>query len=198
MPTRTGILYLVSGPSGSGKTTLCRRLADEGEAVYSTSCTTRQARDGEKDGHDYYFLSKDEFNQRVNSGEFLEHAEVHGNDYGTLKSEVLEYLSQGTDVVMDIDVQGAEQVRACNDPEIQTALVDLFVMPPSEDELLKRLTGRGTDSDEVIAIRMKNAMEEIAHWQKYSYRLISQTKEEDYSTFVSLLQAERLRVSRLT
>lgn len=194
---RTGILLLVSGPSGSGKTTLCRRLADEGEAVYSTSCTTRPAREGEKDGHDYFFLTREEFSRRVDAGDFLEHAEVHGNFYGTLKSEVLDHLSQGTDVVMDIDVQGAELVRDCSDPEIRKALVDLFVMPPTEDELLQRLTGRGTDTEEVIALRMKNALEEIEYWPKYTYRLISLTREEDYGNFKALLAAERMRISRL-
>lgn len=197
MPDRTGILLLVSGPSGSGKTTLCRRLADEGEAVYSTSCTTRPAREGEKDGHDYFFLTREEFSRRVDAGDFLEHAEVHGNFYGTLKSEVLDHLSQGTDVVMDIDVQGAELVRDCSDPEIRKALVDLFVMPPTEDELLQRLTGRGTDTEEVIALRMKNALEEIEYWPKYTYRLISLTREEDYGNFKALLAAERMRISRL-
>ena len=108
MSSRTGILLLVSGPSGSGKTTLCRKLANDGEAVYSTSCTTRPMREGEKDGHDYHFLTRDEFMLRAESGDFLEHAEVHGNFYGTLKSEVLDHLHKGTDVVMDIDVQGAQ------------------------------------------------------------------------------------------
>lgn len=194
---RTGILLLVSGPSGSGKTTLCRRLADEGEAVYSTSCTTRPARDGERDGHDYYFLSRDSFDQKVRDGDFLEYAEVHGNFYGTLKSEIIGHLASGTDVVMDIDVQGADQVRACQDTGIRAALVDLFVMPRTEDELRKRLAGRGSDTDDVIELRMKNALGEITHWTKYKYRLLSETREEDYLQFKSLLIAERLRVSRL-
>lgn len=197
MTSRTGILLLVSGPSGSGKTTLCRRLADEDEAHYSISCTTRSAREGEVNGKDYHFLSKEDFTARIAAGELLEHAEVHGNFYGTLKSEVLERLEKGTDVVMDIDVQGAEQVRACSDAMIQKALIDLFVMPPSEEELSARLTGRGTDADDVIALRMKNALEEIEHWPKYSYRLLSATREEDYLNFKSLILAERLRVSRL-
>lgn len=197
MPQRTGILLLVSGPSGSGKTTLCRRLADEGEARYSTSCTTRPARPGEKHGHDYFFLSREDFAAKIANAEFLEHALVHENHYGTLKAEVLEHLSQGRDVVMDIDVQGAAQVRSCADPEIRKALVDLFVMPPSEEELLQRLTARNTDTEEVIALRMKNALEEMAHWPHYQYRLLSATREEDYTRFKALLMAERLRVSRL-
>ncbi|MDF1713691.1 MAG: guanylate kinase [Akkermansiaceae bacterium] len=197
MTSRTGILLLVSGPSGSGKTTLCRRLADEKEAHYAISCTTRPPREGEVDGRDYHFLSKDDFTARIDGGEFLEHAEVHQNYYGTLKSEVLNHLAAGTDVVMDIDVQGADQVRSCPDTQIKTALIDLFVMPPSEEELLARLTGRGTDAEEVIALRMKNALEEMRHWPEYSYRIISATREEDYLNFKSLILAERLRVSRL-
>jgi guanylate kinase len=194
---RTGILLLVSGPSGSGKTTLCRRLADEGEAIYSTSCTTRPSRESERDGHDYHFLNRETFQQKVSHGEFLEYAEVHGNFYGTLKTEVLNHLAAGIDVVMDIDVQGADQVRGCNDTSIQAALVDLFVMPQSEDELLKRLTGRGSDAQEVIELRMKNALGEIGNWPKYTYRLLSDTREQDYHQFKSLMLAERLKVSRL-
>lgn len=196
--TRSGILLLVSGPSGSGKTTLCRRLADENEAHYSISCTTRLPRPGEVDGTHYHFLSKEAFRRKVEKEEFLEQAEVHGNFYGTLRSEVLEYLAAGTDVVMDIDVQGAELVRSCANPGIQLALIDLFVMPPSEQELEARLTGRGTDTPDVISLRMKNALEEMQHWPEYSYRLVSSTREEDYLRFKSLLLAERLRVSRLT
>lgn len=194
---RTGILLLVSGPSGSGKTTLCRRLADEGEAIYSTSCTTRPTREGERDGHDYHFLSPEAFQQKVANDEFIEHAKVHGNCYGTLKSEVIDHLAAGTDVVMDIDVQGADQVRACTEPSICASLVDLFVMPATEHELLKRLTGRGSDAQDVIELRMKNALEEIEYWPKYSYRLLSDTREQDYSRFKAILTAERLKVSRL-
>jgi guanylate kinase len=195
--SRTGILLVVSGPSGSGKTTLCRRLADEEEAHYSISCTTRAPRNGEVNGKDYHFLDRDDFTKRIQTGNFLEHAEVHGNHYGTLKSEVLNYISKGVDVVMDIDVQGATLVRACEDPEIQTALTDLFVMPPSKGELRARLTGRGTDTDDIIALRMKNALDEIEHWPSYSYRLLSATREEDYTRFKSLIISERLRISRL-
>lgn len=194
---RSGILYLVSGPSGSGKSTLCRRLAAEGEAEFSVSCTTRQPRFGETHGKEYFFLTEEEFVARIEAGDFLEHALVHGNRYGTLRSEVLERLKAGTDVVMDIDVQGAEQVRTNSDPAIQRSLVDLFVMPPDEVELERRLRGRGTDSDEVIALRLKNAIEEMSHWREYRYRLVSASFEDDYSRFKTLLVAERMRVSRL-
>ena len=188
---------MVSGPSGSGKTTLCRRLADEKEAHYSISCTTRLPRDGEIDGKDYHFLTTKDFQSRIDASEFLEHAKVHENYYGTLKTEVVNQLAVGIDVVMDIDVQGANQVRSCSDSQIKVALIDLFVMPPSEEELRSRLTGRGTDTEEIIALRMRNALEEMEHWPEYSYRLISATREEDYLNFKSLMVAERLRVSRL-
>ena len=197
MSARTGILLVVSGPSGSGKTTLCRQLAESGEVHYSISCTTRQPRPGEINGKDYHFLTHEDFQRKLDAGEFLEHAVVHENLYGSLKSEVLSYLQTGNDVVMDIDVQGADQIRSCLDPEIQRAFVDLFVMPPSEEELHNRLAGRGTDSSEIIALRMTNALEEMQHWHRYSHRLLSSTKEQDYAKFQALLTAERLRVSRI-
>jgi guanylate kinase len=191
------MLLVVSGPSGSGKTTLCRRLADAGEARYSISCTTRQPRPGEVDGRDYHFLSREDFERRLAAGDFLEHAEVHGNLYGSLKSEALSRLGEGADVVMDIDVQGAQQVRNCEDPEIKRALVELFVMPPNGEELRARLTGRGTDSEETIALRMANALDEMRHWNEYTYVLHSSTREQDYARFLALVTAERLRVSRI-
>lgn len=197
MSARTGMLLVVSGPSGSGKTTLCRRLADSGEVRYSISCTTRSPRPGELNGRDYHFLDRTEFERRLAAGDFLEHAVVHGNLYGSLKSEVIARLAAGEDVVMDIDVQGAEQVRSCQDEEIRRSAVDLFVMPPSEAELLARLSGRGTDSQETISLRMTNALEEMSHWRKYTYLLLSSTREEDYARFLALVTAERMRITRM-
>lgn len=197
MSARTGILLVVSGPSGSGKTTLCRQLADSGEAHYSISCTTRLPRPGEQNGKDYHFLSGEDFRQQLETGDFLEHAVVHGNLYGSLKSEVVAYLQDGIDVVMDIDVQGADQVRSCQDVDIQRAFVDLFVMPPSEEELHARLSGRGTDSAETIALRMTNALDEMRHWRRYAYRLLSSTREQDSAQFQAIITAERLRISRI-
>lgn len=198
MSARTGMLLVVSGPSGSGKTTLCRQLADMGEVHYSISCTTRAPRPGEVDGRDYHFLSREDFAGKLDAGEFLESAEVHGNSYGSLKSEVLSYLSAGKDVVMDIDVQGAAQVRNCEDPEIRLAFEDLFVMPPGEDELRERLSGRGTDSEEVISLRMRNALEEMGHWREYSHVLLSSTREHDFARFQALVTAERMKSFRMT
>ena len=198
MSARIGILLVVSGPSGSGKTTLCRKLANFGEVHYSISCTTRLPRAGEENGKDYHFLTKGEFAAKLENGDFLEHAVVHGNLYGSLRSEVISFLEAGVDVVMDIDVQGADQIRAVGDRKIQDSLVDLFVLPPSEDELYNRLSGRGTDSAETISLRMENALEEMRHWRRYSYRIVSSSKEEDYGQFQALVTAERLRVSRLS
>lgn len=197
MSARTGILLVVSGPSGSGKTTLCRRLADSGEAHYSISCTTRAPRPGEQHGKDYHFLSKEEFFHQLEAGAFLEHAVVHGNLYGSLKSEVVSFLRDGVDVVMDIDVQGAGQVRDCEDPDIQRAFVDLFVMPPDDEALRERLSSRGTDSHETIELRMANALEEMRNWSLYSYLLVSSSREEDYAKFEALVTSERLRASRI-
>jgi len=197
MSARTGILLVVSGPSGSGKTTLCRLLAESGEVHYSISCTTRAPRPGETDGKDYHFLTREDFQQRLDAGDFLESALVHGNLYGSLKSDVTSYLSDGTDVIMDIDVQGADQIRTCPDAEIQRAVVDLFVLPPSEEILLKRLSDRATDSAETIALRMTNALEEMRHWHRYAYCLVSSSKEQDYAQGLALVTAERLRVSRI-
>jgi len=191
------MLLVVSGPSGSGKTTLCRRLADSGEARYSISCTTRAPRPGEANGRDYHFLTREEFVGRLEAGDFLEHAVVHGHLYGTLKAEVVSHLHNGLDVVMDIDVQGAEQIRTCGDPDIRRAAVDLFVMPPDENELYVRLADRGTDSGETIALRMTNALEEMKHWRKYTYLLVSSTREADFAKFTALVTAERLRVTRM-
>lgn len=198
MSARTGILLVVSGPSGSGKTTLCRQLADSGEAHYSISCTTRAPRPGEENEKDYHFLTEADFQRRLAAGDFLEHALVHGNLYGSLKSEVVSHLQAGRDVVMDIDVQGADHIRNCGDSEIRRAFVDLFVMPTSEEELHERLSGRGTDSPEIIALRMSNALEEMRHWKLYAYLLLSSTREEDYAKFQALVTTERLRVSRFS
>jgi guanylate kinase len=192
------MLLVVSGPSGSGKTTLCRRLADAGEVRYSISCTTRAPRPGEQNGHDYHFLDRPDFEERLAAGDFLEHALVHGNFYGSLKSEVIGHLEAGVDVVMDIDVQGASQIRQCTDPIIRRAFVDLFVMPRDEKELRARLSGRGTDSEEIIDLRMANALDEMKHQQAYTYLLLSSTREEDYVRFLSLVTAERMRTSRLS
>jgi guanylate kinase len=194
---RLGMLLVVSGPSASGKTTLCRRLSDEGQAVYSISCTTRAARAGEEHGRDYFFLTEEDFVERIGRGEFFEHAHVHGRRYGTLKSYVTENLMKGVDVVMDIDVQGAAQVRACQDALVQQCLVDVFILPPSVEELRSRLSGRGTESAEAVQLRLNNALQEMEHWKDYGYTLVSGSREEDARRFRSIVEAERMSGRRL-
>ena len=191
---RLGVLLVVSGPSGTGKTTLCRKLCEEGEAIFSVSCTTRAPRPGEVDGKDYFFLTEDDFVARIERGEFFEHANVHGRRYGTLKSYVTDNLKRGVDVLMDIAVQGAAQVRACDDELVKRCLTEVFVLPPSLEELNARLSGRGTESAEAVALRMKNAAAEVEHWPLYDYALVSGSREEDYARFKSILVSQRMRV----
>lgn len=189
-----GTLLIVSGASGSGKTTLCRRAEAAGLTAYSISCTTRAPRPGEKDGVDYYFLTPEEFAAKVAAGEFLEHACVHGNSYGTLRSEVVRLLESGQHVVMDIDVQGAASIRSCDDPTIRRAYADVYIHVPAA-ELEARLRGRQTDSEDTIRLRLHNAAMEDARQGEYQYCLISGDREQDYARFVALLSALSMRTS---
>ena len=187
-----GTLLIVSGPSGSGKTTLCRRAEAAGLTCYSISCTTRSPRPGEQNDVDYHFLSPAVFADKVQAGEFLEHAIVHGNRYGTLKADIIELLQAGRNVVMDIDVQGAASIRACSDPIIRRAYADVYiqVLP---DELEKRLRGRRTDAEDVILLRLRNAAEEDARQGEYQFSLVSGDRESDYARFTALLSALSMR-----
>ncbi len=197
-PSRLGILLVVSGPSGSGKTTLCRQLRDRQGCVYAVSCTTRAPRPGEQDGVDYHFLTESEFERRATRGEFLEHASVHNHHYGTLRSEVRRHLEHGVDVIIDIDTRGAALIRASDDPLVRRCHVDMFVMPPTLEELRRRLGDRATDDEATIQLRLVNAQNEIRHWPTYQYTLVSGTREQDYQRFEAVLLAERQRSSRLT
>lgn len=188
----SGSLIIVSGPSGSGKTTLCRRAEADGLTTYSISCTTRQPRPGEQDGVDYHFLTPELFAQKVAAGEFLEHATVHGNSYGTLKADIIDLLKQGKNVVMDIDVQGAASIRACADPDIRRAYADIYIHVPA-DELEARLRGRQTDSEDVIQLRLRNAAAEDARQGEYQFALVSGDREHDYARFLALLTALSMR-----
>ena len=195
---RKGILLLLSGPAGSGKSTLLRRaLSEDRNLVFSISCTTRSPREGETDGQDYHFLSDDEFSKRVENNEFLEHAEVHKWRYGTLSNAVVDILNKGKDVIMDIDVQGADQVRASKDPVISDALVDVFLTTSDTTELEKRLRGRDSEDEDTFQLRMQTAVDEIKRWRDYTYCILSGNHEKDFKVLSSILVAERMRVSRM-
>ena len=195
---RKGILLLLSGPAGSGKSTLLRRaLSEDRNLVFSISCTTRSPREGETDGQDYHFLSDDEFSKRVENNEFLEHAEVHKWRYGTLSNAVVDILNKGKDVIMDIDVQGADQVRDSKDPVISDALVDVFLTTSDTTELEKRLRGRDSEDEDTFQLRMQTAVDEIKRWRDYTYCILSGNHEEDFKVLSSILVAERMRVSRM-
>ena len=170
MTDRRGILIILSSPSGAGKSTLAGRLMKWDDTLsFSVSATTRQPREGEQDGREYYFRSHDEFRQMVAEDEMLEHAEVFDNLYGSPKGPVEEAISAGRDVIFDIDWQGGQQVRNSG---LAEDVVSIFILPPSIIELEKRLRSRAQDSDEVISARMKKSRDEISHWAEYDYCLI--------------------------
>ncbi len=193
---RRGILFLVSAPSGAGKSTLLNGLRPSADFFYSVSCTTRAPRTGEIDGADYHFISREEFQSRIQLGEFLEHAEVHGNYYGTLLSHVLQHLEKGSDVLLDIDVQGAANVR--ENAAVRGALCDVFLMPPSFHELRRRLLKRGTETPEQVEVRLHTASREMEFWRHYRYTVISGSAEDDMRNFRAIMCAERAMSARLT
>ncbi len=195
--TRYGILFVVSAPSGAGKTTLCAALRQTPDFVYSVSCTTRAPRAGELPGEDYHFISEHEFLSRVAAQEFLEHAKVHGDFYGTLRKPVLENLKNGVDVLIDIDTQGAAAIRNFDDPFIRQALTDVFIMPPDLEELRRRLIKRGTETSPQIELRLVNAAREMELWRDYRYTIISKSVEEDLMKFRHIMGAERIASRRL-
>ncbi|MBK1716210.1 guanylate kinase [Thiocystis violacea] len=187
-----GILFIVSAPSGAGKTSLVKALLarDPGLSL-SVSCTTRRARDGERDGVHYHFLDRDRFRAEIDQGAFLEHAEVFGNLYGTRAADVGRHLESGRDLILEIDWQGARQVR-----KRFPAAVGVFVLPPSIAELENRLRGRGTDSEAVIAGRMTQARDEMAHFAEYDYLVVNDRFETALDALAAITLAERQRLSR--
>ena len=200
MATKSPMLILISAPSGGGKTTLCQQLlAARPGMMRAVTCTTRPPRAGERDGIDYYFLNAEAFLKRVQAGNFLEHATVFGNSYGTLKSEVLGKLRQGNDVLLNVDVQGAATIRekAQEDPELRAALVTVFLTPPSLAVLEERLRKRGTDSPAVIQKRLSVARQEVAQWKNFDYLLLSASIAEDLRRMQVIIEAEQMRTARL-
>lgn len=188
-----GFLMVISAPSGTGKTTLCKRLlATLPDLRFSVSCTTRPPREGEKDGRDYHFISREEFGDRRVRGEFLEWGEIYGHLYGTSKRGIEEMIEEGYDVVLDIDPKGARNVK-----NIYPNAVFIFIMPPSVEILKERLRKRGSEADDVIKVRFDRAMEEIRANEWYDYVVFNDIIENSVSILRSVYIAERHRRSRL-
>jgi len=195
-----GIMLVISGPSGAGKTTVISGLRREmPELHFSVSCTTRPPRPGERDGVDYHFLRPDDFAARLATGDFLEHAEVHGHRYGTLRDEVVPWLERSEDVLLDIDLQGARQVAesARTEPLLNRCLERVFIAPPSLEELERRLHTRNTESPESRRRRLANARTELAAWAEYDFLIINRQPECAVTELRCLIAALRLRTRRL-
>ena len=196
---RTGNLIVLSGPSGVGKSTLVGEVRKALPYLeFSISCTTRQPRPGERDGREYYFLTPEEFEARSQAGGFVEEARVFANRYGTLKSEVLDRVARGVDVLLDIDVQGAMQIRQATerDPELKAVCEFVFIGPPSVEVLETRLRGRATDSEEQIRLRLDGARRELSHWRKYDYLVINDRVETAAAELEGLFRSFRLKTAR--
>ena len=191
---RRGLLIILSSPSGAGKSTLAARLrAWDSTLNFSVSATTRAPRPGEEHGREYYFHSREEFQDMVAKGDMLEHAEVFGNYYGSPKGPVEEAINAGRDVLFDIDWQGGQQVRAS---ALGKHVLSIFILPPSIPELERRLYARAQDSKEVIDGRMSKSRDEISHWPEYDYVLVNEDLDETEACLKTIVAAERLRLSQ--
>jgi guanylate kinase len=193
MKQRDGILFVVSAPSGAGKTTLCKGITDSLENLtHSISYTTRKPRSGEIDGRDYYFVTADRFRDMVQAGDFAEHAEVHANLYGTSKRVLDDMIREGVDVILDIDTQGARQIKSHF-----TTAVFVFIMPPSMAILEERLRNRKSDREDEIRKRMRRAVDEIRDYGLYDYIVVNRDFERALSELRSIVIAERCRTKLL-
>lgn len=190
--SKQGILFVVTGPSGVGKGTVLTKVRERKELYFSISATTRKPREGEQDGVHYYFLTKEQFEQKVAAGGFLEHAQFSGNYYGTPAEPIDRQLKEGKDILLEIEVQGAMQVRE-NRPDA----VRIFLAPPSFAELEKRLTGRGTEDAEAIRLRLETAKHELTLASQFDYIVINNTVEQAVSDVLAIMQAEACRAARI-
>ncbi len=199
-PPRLGIALIVSGPSGAGKSTVCSAVRNRERTLhFSVSCTTRKPRPGEMDGVDYFFISQEDFRNRIVQGDFLEYADVHGNYYGTLKCEILKYVSSGRDVLLDIDVQGAMQIKdkTVTDETLSRCLELVFIGPPSFAELERRLRARATETEDAIIKRLEDAKSEMDFWNRYDYLIINKEIEKTVDDLHSLLDILHKSTKRL-
>ncbi|MBS0386532.1 MAG: guanylate kinase [Proteobacteria bacterium] len=190
---RRGLMFVLSSPSGAGKSTLARKLLDVDDNMsLSVSATTRAPRPSEVDGREYKFLTREQFEEMADRGEFLEHAMVFGNHYGTPRAPVEAMLIQGRDVLFDVDWQGARALHAAAEQDV----VRIFILPPSMAELERRLHARAEDSAEVIGKRMARSLDEIGHWEEYDYVLVNTLLEQTLVQIRQILAAERLKRAR--
>ena len=190
---RRGLMLVLSSPSGAGKTTLSRRLLQtDPDIVMSVSATTRAPRPNEVDGQDYFFVSPEKFDQMMEAGEFLEHANVFGNKYGTPRGAVMAALEAGKDVLFDIDWQGTQQLKV----QAREDLASVFVLPPSKAELERRLRIRAQDSEAVVRQRMAKASDELSHWAEYDYLLLNDDIQHAQGKLEEILRVERSRRAR--
>ena len=190
---KKGVLLVISSPSGTGKTTICKKLLEYDKNIYlSVSVTTRKKRKNEVDGVDYYFRSKNDFLNLKSENAFIENALVFENYYGTLKSEVLRQVDTGIDVIIDIDWQGTRQINK----EMKGNVIKIFLLPPSINELKKRLSIRNSDSMKEINFRMSKALKEIKHYDEYDYVLVNDNLDNTFKQIVTILEAERLKLSK--
>lgn len=191
--SRRGLMLVMSSPSGAGKSTISRALLEtDDDLAMSVSATTRPPRPGEVEGEHYFFVSQEKFKDMVASSEFLEHATVFENSYGTPKGPVEEALQKGRDVLFDVDWQGTQQLKA----NAGADLVSIFILPPSKEELERRLYARAQDSDEVIKKRMSKAAAEMSHWAEYDYIVVNDVVEDSVAEVKAILKAERLKRDR--
>jgi len=186
-----GVLVILSSPSGAGKTSIARALVEENKNfLFSVSATTRKSRPGEVNGREYHFLTVNEFRERINDGQFLEHAKVFGNLYGTPLEPVMESINNGKDLIFDVDWQGGKQIRSSS---LSRFVISIFILPPSIKALQERLMKRAQDSSETVKDRMTKSIGEIMHWKEYDYVIVNNDFEQTLDEVKSIITSEKLR-----